>query len=819
MYKHICLFYLLILCIAIDANAQSLIKGIVTDSDNNRLEGISVSIGHAGHTVRTNSEGFFSINIQKNGQFHIRFSSIGFKPLALTPQAPTSVTNLGVIILEKSDSELEGVEVFGERNIKPKGLELITRMPLKPSDQIQSISIISNKVIEAQGALTLTDAMRNVPGVTLFGSYGGVKESMSTRGFRGVPVLKNGVRMDSQLQTASGIVDMQGVESLQMIKGSAAITQGVITDIGNAGGVINVVTKTPNFVDASVVGIRVGSWGQIRPTFDHQQVLNESNTLAMRINGSYERGDSYRSVVNNNRVYLNPSLAWNISTNTTFVIEGDYFNDNRTPRTDVFNLAADQGTEALYLLPNNTFAGFNSDNNNTKIYSFMTRMDHSFNNNLKLRIAYAKSSYQVDEIATTAAIISDSEQFNLRRRNMAKSNRDDKNTTFQFDLIGQNLYTGTLKHTAQLGFDYRVADATTTSFSTLLNGQIMSKGAYIDEIDLYQNFSNSLSDILINDKDGNEIKANVTFMENEPVWTYYNTFGIMAQDVIEINKYFKTVLGVRYSEITTKDPLGVNGGRRTAWNPSLGLMLRPIEQVNVFSSYTTSTSLRSAGNRLSTGEEVGSSTTKQIEAGIKSDWLDKRLRFNFTYFNILTSNLANTEYVEGTNQPTGYVFKAGDLKRDGVEVELNGRVLSNLTVMLGYAYLNARYENSPSYVNGSAPMNAPDHTANAWVQYGFNNNILKGMTLSAGIYYVGERPVNEFSLSPDGHGNPGGVKPFDMPAYTTINAQLGYVQPKWDARLYFNNITNKIGFNSYFRGGYINQTDPRNVALSLNYKF
>ena len=120
-------------------------------------------------------------------------------------------------------------------------------MPLRPSEQIQSISVISDKVIAEQGALTITDAVRNVPGVTLFGSYGGVKESMSLRGFRGIPVLKNGVRTDSQFQTASIQTDMMGVESIQVIKGSAAITQGVITDLGNAGGVINVVTKTPKF--------------------------------------------------------------------------------------------------------------------------------------------------------------------------------------------------------------------------------------------------------------------------------------------------------------------------------------------------------------------------------------------------------------------------------------------------------------------------------------------------------------------------------------------------------------------------------------------
>jgi iron complex outermembrane receptor protein len=31
--------------------------------------------------------------------------------------------------------------------------------------------------------------------------------------------------------------------------------------------------------------------------------------------------------------------------------------------------------------------------------------------------------------------------------------------------------------------------------------------------------------------------------------------------------------------------------------------------------------------------------------------------------------------------------------------------------MSGWAYLDAQYEDSPAYVNGSAPMNSPKHTA------------------------------------------------------------------------------------------------------------
>src|SRR5690606_41655324 len=68
--------------------------------------------------------------------------------------------------------QIEEVELFGEKNKQPEGLEVITRLPLKTRDQIQSISVVSHKVIEDLGGLTVTDVAKNIPGVTQFGKIG-----------------------------------------------------------------------------------------------------------------------------------------------------------------------------------------------------------------------------------------------------------------------------------------------------------------------------------------------------------------------------------------------------------------------------------------------------------------------------------------------------------------------------------------------------------------------------------------------------------------------------------------------------------------------
>ncbi|WP_292008664.1 TonB-dependent siderophore receptor [Chryseobacterium sp.] len=701
----------------------------------------------------------------------------------------------------KKESKIEEVELFGERNKQPEGLEVITRLPLKPRDQIQSISVISYKAIEELGALSVTDVAKNVPGVTQFGSYGGTRESMSIRGYRGVPVLKNGVMMDSDFRTAAMLTDMQGVESIQVLKGSAAVTQGIGDGLGSAGGVINVVTKVPKFIDQTNVGFRYGSWDFYRPTVDFQRVLDSQGKVAVRLNAAYQNNNSFRRFINTERIYVNPSVAIRPDDKTEIVVEMDYMHNNTTPDRGTVNLATGD-IEALYDMPGRKFLGFSTDNAKTETFNFSTTATRKLTDKLKLRTAFMSSSYQSETIGAALAPVNSSSPNEYRRRTLARSDREDLNKVFQFDFIGTDVKTGFMKHTFQVGFDWKESNVTTTAYASKT----------VDQINVLEDVNNILPSTVSTDWTPNA---------SNPVLT--PTLGLMAQDVITFNKYIKAHLGVRYSRLngSDKDP-------NSAWNPSFGLMISPVENINVFGSYTSTTSLRSANNVLLEGGTVGASTTKQWEAGIKSDWFNERLRFNITLFDIKTDHLSysildedyNPVVVDGN---TMYGL-AGELRRKGIEIELIGRILPNLQIMSGWAYLDAQYQNSPAYVNGSAPMNTPKHTANAWLNYKFNDGALRGLDVGAGVYYVGKRPVDEWSQKTftSGHVNSvaAGLKPFNMPEYTTVDAQVGYAFSNGiGLRAFFNNIFDAVGYNSYFRGGYIDQIQPRNFAVQLNYKF
>jgi len=700
----------------------------------------------------------------------------------------------------RKETTIEEVELFGEKNKQPEGLEVITRLPLKPRDQIQSISVVSHKVIEDLGGLTVTDVAKNIPGVTQFGSYGGTRESMSIRGYRGVPVLKNGVMMDSDFRTGGMLTDMQGVESIQVIKGSAAVTQGIGDGLGSAGGVINVVTKIPKFINETNVGFRYGSWDFYRPTVDFQRVLDSKGKIAVRLNAAYQDNNSFRRFVNTDRIYVNPSVAFRPDDKTEIIAEMDYMKNNTTPDRGTVNLAKGD-TEAIYQMPGRKFLGFATDNAATETFNFSTTATRRLTDKLKVRAAFMSSSYNTSIVGASLAPIDRNNPNEFRDRSLAKSEREDLNKVFQVDFIGADVMTGFMKHTFQVGFDWKESDVTTTSYN--------AKG--VDQI----NVLNDINNILPSNIDA----GNFTLVEKDPtVNTLAPTVGLMAQDVITFNKYLKAHLGVRYSRLNGSDK-----DKNYAWNPSFGLMISPIENMNVFGSYTTTTGLRSANNVLATGGTVGASTTKQWEAGIKSDWLNEKLRFNLTFFDIKTDNLSY-EILNGNNG-TGTYALAGELKRRGMEVELIGKILPNLQIMTGWAYVDAQYQDSPSFVNGSAPINTPKHSANGWLNYKFNQGILDGLDIGAGIYYIGTRPVDDYKqkfIIAEGHvnGTQPEEKPFNMPEYTTVDAQVGYkFKNGLGLRVFFNNIFDSVGYNSYFRGGYIDQIQPRNFSAQINYKF
>lgn len=784
----------LIICCTLVAFAQTAtIQGSIKDHSGNTIPFATIYIKGLQMGTSADKEGVFYLSKVPAGTWNIAISAVGFQHQVHTIALKEN-QNLELQITLGKDDLLQTVEVFGNRYERPDKIESLTGLPLDTYDQIQSISVISEKLIKNQGALSIAEVVHNVPGVYTFATYGNKRESMSSRGFRGIPILKNGVRVHSDFRGVGILTDMQGIDNVQVLKGTAAITQGVATDLGSPGGVINLVTKTPKFYQSGNIGLRLGSYGQARTTFDVNTPVNKENTLAFRINGALETSDSYRSMVYSDRLYINPSLLWLIDENTELILEMDYFNDGRTPDLGTINMG-ENDVNAIYDMPHNKFLGFKNDRSITKNTTVSLRLNRKLNKKLELKAAFYHSDLSLNDKGASlgrAVIENDQTIYNERNRGYAISNRKDNNSVLQLDLVGDKVKTGKIQHTFQVGFDFRA-----NKFSTFNQTQ-----TNVDIIDVFDDISHSLPSLNLQD-------PLIASAESRSI-------GLIAQDVIQFTDWFKTFLGIRFSKNETIDE--VENIRSSAVNPLAGIIVSPIENINLFASYSNSSYPRNAARLGVDGKELGIERFDQLEAGFKSHWLDGRFRVNLTFFKINNKDMNLPVYDENWIE-TGYYQKGGNDQRQGVELEFTGRLLENLELIAGYSYIDAQYKEHTSFVYGSAPLNTPKHTFNFYTNYTFQH-ALQGLHIGARIYYIGDRPINDWSSGAVTHeGIVPNMKPFDVKSYTEVNAQLGYhFNEKWNMRLLVNNILDKVGYNAY-RTSYINQTTPRNFAVAVDYNF
>ncbi len=782
---------LLMIVIPINAlNPHRSVSGRVIDENGEPLVGALVVYTGSIKGTLADDKGNFKLHKYGNHNKSVTASFMGYgdQTLSIKENFPIEFKLL------PDSKKLQEVEVFGSRYKAPEKMDFLTRMPLRPSEQIQSISVISEKMIQQQGIVNIGEATQNVVGVTTFATYGGASESLTARGFRGIPILKNGIRIHSDFRGQGALMDMQGVESIQVIKGSAAVTQGIGNDIGSAGGTVNVSTKTPRFTDDAEVSLRIGSWWQVRPTFDIQRVFGKKDNFALRLNGAFERADSYRKGVSSDRIYINPSISWKLRDKTTFIAEMDYLHDSRTPDRGTVNLGPDS-VNALYNMPHDKFLGFNTDRIFTDQLTYIARLNHKFNNNYSLRMAFVGSQLNTDNTGASTTKMYKNKEFNMLVRSLGRSKRKDQNQALQIDFVGADIYTGKFKHTFQAGIDFKHTFVETTSY----------KSAVIDTINVLENIPNVLPD---------EISLVAQSPENSTSYSY----GLMGQYILSFADMVKGVFGGRYSFGNSIDNTSSASVSGNAFNPMIGLIISPFHGINIFGSFTNTTNLRSAANLKVDGTPIGATTTEQFEVGIKSEWFDHRLRANITLFKVMNRNLAYSIY-DDAGQTTGRYDEAGDLLRRGMEFEIIGRPLNNMQVVLGYALLKAEYQNSPAYMDGSAPMNTPTHTANAWVHYNFDKGIINGLNIGVGTYYTGERPVGDYTKKTVHANTTPGVKPFDMKAHTILNASIGYTLNKTSLNFVFNNITGATGYSSYYRGGYINPINPFNMSATITQRF
>lgn len=225
------------------------------------------------------------------------------------PASADVVTMTPVIVIGKALSHLADMNRTG------------TRIDTDPMTLPMSVSTVDKELLVQQQALTLRDAVANVAGV---GDYG-VGGIFTMRGFA-AGMMRNGNLLVSGLNPD---VPIMSISRIEVVKGPEAIIAGVTSGYG---GVINVITKTPQSTPVTEVAATVGSHGYYETGVDLGRPLNEDKSLLARFVASKQgAGKTIVGYDGGTTDYIAPSLTWrNRGTGTE--VTGQYeYQDKRTP--------------------------------------------------------------------------------------------------------------------------------------------------------------------------------------------------------------------------------------------------------------------------------------------------------------------------------------------------------------------------------------------------------------------------------------------------------------------------------------------------------
>ncbi|MCC9019122.1 TonB-dependent siderophore receptor [Flavobacterium lipolyticum] len=713
-------------------------------------------------------------------------------------------------------------EVLIKTNREPKPVTAV-RSGLKPMDNPQSIQVISSDVIEQQQAIRLSEVIKNANGVYVGSARGGATESFFSRGYNMSDnnMFKNGFRYNS-----GSIPDVSGLEKVEFLKGGSALLFGNVAP----GGILNLVTKTPSFKSGGEVSMQIGSYAFYKPSFDFYGPLSKS--IAFRINGSYENSESFRNVVKNERVYVNPSLLFIINPKTQITVQGDYLTADWTP---------DFGTgligKQILDLPRNAFYGSLWSNGTTKSASASVLLNHDFNKNWKLNFNSSFQSY--DRTQKSTAQMSNITNSGDWTRALVQNKNLEQILGDQLSLQG-NFNTGSVKHQVFTGVDWENSFATGYTYAF--------DPANYDTINLFT-FDPS--------KQKNDIpNARAT----QILKTETNRFGAYFQDLISITEKVKVLAGIRWSwqegqattyketyntgtkvqTVAPENAIAEVGAKKldNAFSPKVGIIYQPTKSTSLFASYSNSFS-PNIGFTVD-NKTIEASIIDQYEAGIKKEFFEGLLSTNLTVYQISNSNLAQTApfLADGITENVNSSIKVlgGATKSKGVEIDVTATPIEGLNIIAGYSYNDMRYTKtsgtSGSFVAGDQVVRTPKNTANLSFFYKVPEGMFKGVSFGAIANYIGNRlgGWNDDYLWTAVKPTPANPKPNpayivtirdrDIPieGYTTIDASVGYEWRKFSVLCKLSNITNELNYTVHENYS-INPIAPRQVMTSLKYKF
>ena len=666
--------------------------------------------------------------------------------------------------------------------------------PLKILPQV--VQTLDSATLKDAGITKLQVALDFVAGVSRQNNFGGLFDSYAIRGFSGDEQQSSNYLLNgfNASRGYGGARDASNIERIEVIKGPTSALFGR----GDPGGAVNIVTKKPYFTTGANFEAAGGSYKNYRGQGDVNIPL--SDTLAFRITGAYDEGDSYRNFVHHKTITVSPSILWNIDDATSLSYDFEFTHQQVPFDRGIVAINGD-----LTKVSRRTFLGEPGDGDiKTKSYNNQAQLQHNFDNNwtLLLGAAYRTSSFigyssEAENAASSQLLFVDGQTLSRRRLFRDYSTTD---LTFRGEVSGK-VNTAGLVHHLQIGADWNYF--TLPTIQNRFRPPAIAKQTSLAAGHAINVFNPVYGDMpalapLIDSRESDE------------------STGFYVQDMIDITDWLKVRAGGRYDifeqHVFDRIHAAHTYQRKTAFSPQVGVSVLPTPGLTLYASY-------GRGFRPNIGTDFASQPfapekTKAFEVGAKYAAFGDRLLTSLALFSMKKTNVLTAD-----PDHAGFSLALGEATSKGVELAITGKLPAGFRVDINYAYIDA--ENGKDAIDpnfnyalfkGDPLINIAKHSASALVFKDFFVGDMKG-SLGAGVNYVGKR------LGETGYKFPNGDF-FMLPGYTTTRVSAA-ISPTEHLRI-SGEVTNLFDVN-YFPSSYsrvwVMPGAPRQFMIRLGYTY
>ncbi len=698
------------------------------------------------------------------------------------------------------------IDVQGVR----ESLEVTGRLPRVASPNYattlsatpQTIQVIPQGVMAEQGSFTLSDAMRNVPGITLQAGEGGgasgtAGDMFNMRGFSAANSLfVDGVRDDGLITR-----DVYNLEQVEVYLGPTGADVGR----GNAAGYVNMATKTARLGDTYGAALSVGSAENKRVTADINKPLplgEPGGWLAgtsVRLNALWQDGGvPGREHAENERRSIAPALTLGLGSPTRVMLQGQFTRQDNVPDYGIPGAAWNEPltpTSVLTSRPVDQTIYYGSpdyDYDTAEQTSLSARIEHDLTPQWSVRNQTRYNDASRDAVITAiqsvASFVPATETVTFARQANYRENRIVANQT----TVTGRVRTGAVAHALTGGVEIIDEDYSAPGIigaGTRAPESVYSPNPFSPILDFAPTPSGATTDATT------------------------RTLAVSAFDVATLGRW-QLNGGLRVEAYDTEYRALATTGIRTDVDASdtivsgkAGVLVQLTPNGNAYVSYGRTVTPPGSGNFALSAQpnnannpNVDPQISRNLEVGTKWELFRRRLSTTLALFDTRNENVIYT--IDATTVPP--LFNQDDGQHlQGATVGVVGQVTDRWSVMANAAWLDGVQDSQTPANDGRQLTLMPEWSGSLWTTYA-----VRGFTAGGGIRFSDKVYVNTANT-------------ITVPAYHLVDAVASYaVNAHLTLRLNGYNLTDEVYIRSVNNnGGRYNPGVRRSVLLSTQIGF